>query len=204
MPEHTPSGAAAVLPHNGSTDPSLNVREMLGYAVDRLDDLRDAESRRVDEMVALRAQYEEKLALAETKRIDAIRAVDVNSVSVANEKATQQAAVLADQVASSAEALRGLVASTAATAAITHQQSATALSDRLTSLEQAQYTSTGKSAVADPVMAELINEVKQLRTSGQLTIGHDAGKSDTYNIVRSTVMVILAAGGFILGHFVLK
>ena len=65
----------------------------------RVDELRQAESRRVDEHATMRAEYENKLSEAEKKRIDAIRAVDVAAVAVASERATQQATVLANQVA---------------------------------------------------------------------------------------------------------
>jgi len=104
IPQHT----------NGSSDPTLNVRQLISEAVERLDSLREAERcrlneaieaerRRVNEQAALRAEFSSQLSLAEAKRIDAIRAVDVNAVSVANERATAQAAVLANQVSASAE-----------------------------------------------------------------------------------------------------
>lgn len=126
-------------------------KSMLKEAVDRLDDLRNAETKRVDEQLDLRAEYSVQLAVAEAKRIDAIRAVDVNAVSVANEKATAQAIVLANQVSQSAETLRALVAATAATTAQQLTQLTTQLTDRLTSLEKAQYESKGNSGGARDV-----------------------------------------------------
>lgn len=216
MSEHSPSGDTPVVPPtafgiNGNgkpPDPSLNVREMLGYAVDRLDDLREAESRRIDGILEIRAYYEEKLALAETKRIDAIRAVDVNSVSVANEKATQQAQVLANQVVQSAEALRVLVASTAETALKAQQQIAGALSDRVAALEQAQYTGAGKQSVTDPAQAALLErivaELKALGTSKDLIGGTRSGRVDAFQTVRNAVLLAIAIGGFLLGNLVLK
>ena len=80
---------------------------------------------------------------AEAKRIDAIRAVDVNAVSVANERATAQAAVLANQVALSAETLRALVASTASTQATQLNQLTAQLIDRISLLEKSQYENKG-------------------------------------------------------------
>ena len=73
-------------------DPTENVLAVIESAVKRQDDLREAEMRRVNQIEALRAEYQEKLALAEAKRIDAIRAVDVAAVDVA-------AVVLANEVA---------------------------------------------------------------------------------------------------------
>lgn len=154
-------------------DPTRNVLDLVDKAIERQDDLRDqsaaftkcqydcmkeiinlrddhskamraAESRRVDEQAQLRADYAKELSVAEKQRIDAIRAVDVNAVSVAAERSTQQATVLANQVAQSAEALRTLVAATATTVATAQQQLGSALSERITKVEQAQYTGAGK------------------------------------------------------------
>jgi hypothetical protein len=117
---------------------------MVGDAVNRLDELREAETRRVNELICLRDKFQDKLDVAEAKRIDAIRAVDVNAVTVANEKATAQAAVLANQVTASADTLRKLVESTAIAAAEQLKQLTQQLTDRLTSLEQSQYKGEGK------------------------------------------------------------
>src|SRR5471030_840272 len=99
----------------------------------------EAERRRVNEQMELRADYGVQLSIAEAKRIDAIRAVDVNAVSVANERATQQASVLANQVAVSAETLRALVATTAIATEQKQAQLVSQLTDRIASLEKSQY-----------------------------------------------------------------
>ena len=138
------------------SDPTLNVKSLLKATVERLDDLRYAETKRVDEQMNLRAEYAVQLNVAEAKRIDAIRAVDVNAVAVANERATAQAAVLAQQVAASAEALRALVAATAATAAQQLSQLTTQLTDRLTSLEKSQYENSGRQGIGSPLLYGVI------------------------------------------------
>jgi len=117
---------------------------MVGDAVDRLDELREAETRRVNEMTALRDKFQDKLDAAEAKRIDAIRAVDVAAVTVANDKATAQAAVLARQVTESRDTLQALVASTAAATATQLTNLLSPITERLTSLEKNQYTGEGK------------------------------------------------------------
>ena len=158
-------------------DPSNNVRSIVDRAVDRINDLRhaeqirvnealDAERRRVNEIMSLRGEFAAQLNLAEAKRIDAIRAVDVNAVSVANERATAQAAVLANQVAASAETLRALVAATAATQA---QQLATLtsqLTDRLSSLEKAQYENKGQSGGRGEMYGWIFSAAMALVTIG--------------------------------------
>lgn len=98
---------------------------------------------RLDRELLLRNEHLKQIGEAETKRIDAIRAVDVAAVGVANERATQQASVLAAQVVASAETLRALVASTASAVALQLQQLSNQLSDRLGSLEKAQYENKG-------------------------------------------------------------
>ena len=108
-------------------------------------DVLEAEIRRIDEKIRLQSDGHALLNVAEAKRIDAIRAVDVNAVSVANDKATAQAVVLASQVAASAETLRALVAATAATQAQQLATLTTQLTDRLSSLEKSQYENKGSS-----------------------------------------------------------
>jgi rubrerythrin len=115
-------------------------------AIQRQDDLRAAmaELRRsemdhLEAMAELRAQHADDLRKAESARIDAIRAVDVGA-----------AAILANQVAASAEALRGQVEAA-------RQQTATALDAALqpikndiSDLRKTQYEQAGqKSAVVE-------------------------------------------------------
>lgn len=165
-------------------------------------ELRQAESRRVDQMLELRASYEERLALAEAKRIDAIRAVDVNAVSVASQRASDQATVLATQVAQSAEALRALVASTANTVAQSQQQLATTLSTRITTLEQAQYEGKGKAGVSDPAFALLLAEVKSLRETGSTRTGSDTGQATQAANTRAMIATIVGVGALLLSVIV--
>lgn len=155
-------------------DPTQNVLMLVEAAVTRLNDvqrieferivqLQAAESRRIDEVMKLRSEFNDKLSIAESKRIDAIRAVDVGAVAVASERATQQATVLANQVTTSADALRTLVATTATAMATQNQNSTTQFTDRLASLEKAQYENKGKSGLADPMLIELVSEMKHMR-----------------------------------------
>lgn len=132
------------------TDPTYNVLQLVNAAVRRLDDLGSAERERHKEVTALNKEilnlhvgYGEKLSVAESKRIDAIRAVDVGAVGIASERATQQATVLANQVSASAETLRTLVASTAGTVAAQLQSVSNQLADRISLLEKSQYETKG-------------------------------------------------------------
>jgi hypothetical protein len=130
----------------------------------RHNDLRAAESRRLDDLRLLSASYEKEMREAEAKRLDNIRVVDATAVSIANERAVQQANVLAAQVATSAETQRTLVASTASTIATQLQQIVTPLTERLASVEKSIFEGQGKSTVVDPLMASMVNELKALGT----------------------------------------
>lgn len=101
-------------------DPTTNVLQLVEAATKRQDDLRLAEAAHIREVIKLRAEYDAMLRDAESKRIDAIRAVDVGAVNRAAEVATAVAQTLAAQVATSAETLRNQVtaASTAQTIAL--------------------------------------------------------------------------------------
>jgi hypothetical protein len=122
------SGPATDRQNNPVVDPTANVLNLVGAAIDRVNDLREAAVERQDNMRELefdslrreahiRATYEEKLRQAETERINAIRAVDVAAVAQAQQQAEVRATALAAQVAASAEAMRSQVAAAAQAAA---------------------------------------------------------------------------------------
>ncbi len=126
-------------------DPTENVLKLVEAANIRQDDLREAETRRVNEQLVLRAYFDEKLREAEAKRIDAIRAVDVSAVAAASQRADNAASILATQVANTAETLRALVATTASANATTLSSITTTLTERLALLEKSQYEKAGGS-----------------------------------------------------------
>src|ERR1035437_1697749 len=82
---------------------------------------------------------------AESKRLDALRAVDTEAVRVANDRAIAAASSLASQVATTAETLRSLVASTATSVAQQLSQISAQFNERLTTLEQKSYEQRGGS-----------------------------------------------------------
>lgn len=189
-------------------DPTSNVLSLVSAAVERIDDLRKAESlrvddlrkaetRRVDGQSMLRAEYEEKLREAEAKRIDAIRAVDVNAVAVASERAAAQASVLATQVSASAETLRSLVATSAQATATQLQQIITPITDRLALLEKAQYTGAGKEGVTDPLMSKLLIEMEATRTAMAQGTGRSSGFNSSWGYVLGAAGLVMAMFGII-------
>lgn len=189
-----------------TVDPTRNVLDLVRAAVDRIDDLRSAETKRVDEKInsekehtreimSIRADHSSELREAEAKRIDAIRAVDVQAGTARDERATSQAAVLASQVSATAETLRNLVATTAGAATIQLDQITKLLTDRIAALEKAQYEGLGKERVIDPIMTQMLGEIKTLRETQSLGTGRSSGISAT------VVYIVMAFGlaGTILG-----
>jgi hypothetical protein len=121
-------------------DPTENVKALSAAAHIRQDDLRAASDRfnsaqieHVKELALLRSVYEEKLTIAEAKRIDAIRSVDVNAVAIASEKAAAAAAVLANSVNSSAKNLEEQL-----------KQYVGQINTRLSAVEKSQYEGQGR------------------------------------------------------------
>jgi hypothetical protein len=137
-------------------DPTANVLSLVAAAIARQDDLRVAEFKRIDDLreksetcahevskVQLQAQKDlavaeskriDALTVAESRRIDAILAGAANAVLLDRAKSEAQAAQLAAQVVTSAQTLQAQVATTAK-----------ATDARITLLEQSQYGILGAS-----------------------------------------------------------
>jgi hypothetical protein len=170
------------------------MRDESGHAKE----MAQAESRRVDRELALRAAYEERLAKAEAGRIDAIRAVDVNAVAVASQRAADAAGVLQNQVSTSAEALRNLVANTATTTAQQLQQLVAGLSTRIQTLEQAGYLSQGKQQVSDPALVDLATAVRRLESSASQNTGKNEGISAAWLVIVAVIGIGIAGVGLVV------
>jgi hypothetical protein len=146
-------------------DPTENVKDLmkaaieriddlLGAAVKRNDDLREMESRHYRELMqmesnhqsdqaALRGYFGEQLRLAEAKRIDAIRTVDVAAVQQAAEVASLQATTLANSLTQTAETLRVQVQVTAAAAQTALDSVVMPMKVAIEDLRRAQYEAQG-------------------------------------------------------------
>src|SRR6476469_7647162 len=82
-------------------DPTENVKALV-----------EAEIRHLSEMASLRAEHAKDIREIETKRLDAIRQVDVMNASSTADRALVAIQTLATQTATNAETLRALVATT--------------------------------------------------------------------------------------------
>jgi len=174
-------------------DPTKNVLDFVAAAIRRQDDLREADQRlrdsdlrRTEQMAELRSQYDGLLREAESKRIDAIRAVDVGAVQRAAEVQLTQASTLAAQVATSAETLRAsvVVAAQAQADLVTKslvpiQQQVADILTAIADLRRVQYEQAGQRAQ--------VVETRDVRGETRLNLG---------TIIALVVAVIAAVGYF--------
>jgi hypothetical protein len=172
-------------------DPTQNVIANLETAVKRLDDLREAESKQVhaalnnaNELARLRAEYDDKLREAESKRIDAIRAVDVGAVNRAAEVSAAQALTLATQVATSAETLRTQVATTAEAQRVALGAALIPLQEAIADLRRVQYEQQG-----------------QKTGTMESTDTHRANASQYTNVITAVILAVAAIAATLIGVF---
>lgn len=144
MADSVNPGLATDAEGNPVIDPTRNVLDLVSSAIQRQDDLRQAESRHVREIASLRAEYAGELRAAETQRINAIRQVDVEAVQRAAEVQATQQGILAQQVAQSAETLRTQVAAAAQAAQVALAAALEPIIKDIADLRRAQYEAQGQ------------------------------------------------------------
>jgi DNA anti-recombination protein RmuC len=177
-------------------DPTENVIALVEAANIRQDDLRKVSEQlslerfqHMREMMRLHARYESKLSLAESKRIDAIRSVDVQAFQMQTERAAQNA-----------DALRNLVTTTASTLAGQQRQQSEEINKRLAAIEKLQYEGQGKSSQTDPLLADLVQEIKHLRSESSQTQGRGGGMKDLVGWIVGAVMFIISVIVFVINY----
>lgn len=147
-------------------DPSPNVVQLVGNAVQYLKDLHEQSGKFYDEKIKMVVESSRRERDAEAERIDKRWAVDVSALAVANERSVEQAGILATGVATSAETLRKLVAETAVTIAKQLETVTGQLIERIAALEKVQYENQGKSSAPTAVMVRL-EELERLQAEGK-------------------------------------
>lgn len=113
-------------------DPTKNVLDLVAAAISRQDDLRTMNATHLETMMDLRANYDEKLRIAEADRLDSIRSVDRDTVARAADVQATAATTLAAQVASSADAVR-----------VTLDAKVAPILEAIAALQRAQYETAG-------------------------------------------------------------
>jgi cobalamin biosynthesis Mg chelatase CobN len=147
-----PYGLGKNASSNGG-DPSRNVLDLVNAAIERVDDLRESETRHQTEVARLLVDRVEAMMKAESNRIDAIRAVDVDAVRKDSMASAVQAQTLAAQVSQTAEAMRTQVAATASAAASALMQATEAMRTQVAA------TASAAASALDPI----IKDVAELR-----------------------------------------
>jgi len=159
-------------------DPTRNVIDLVYQGNERQDDLRDLTNLlydekvlRLEDMAKLRDAFAKEIRELETKRLDAVRQVDVGQAS------TTAAALLT--------AVQTLSGQTGQRDEVTNK--------RIAALEQSLAKGEGKATVSDPALEKLLVSVDQLISAGNRSTGKDAGVSWVGALVVG-VMTVIATG----------
>jgi len=175
-------------------------KEMADLRAEHLKELHHIDSCNNGEMAKLRETHAKELAMAEAGRLNAIRQNDQLSVSTTAVQQKQAIDALAATTAVERETLRTLVSTTAATVASQNDIKFAGLNDKLGKLEQISFTNQGRAGVSDPMMTEMIIELKKLSQSQATGSGKTEGVSATWVFMGSVVVLIL--GLLAIGAFV--
>lgn len=161
------------------------MRAMDNGAGRRQDDLRaltntynDVRFQHLREMAQLRAEHGREMALMESNRLNSIRQVDVLAVNTA---------------ASSAESLRAAIATTATQLSVT----VAGVNERVALLEKSSYMGVGRQTVNDPLIEQLFQEVRGLRTSGATHTGQTQGVGMSAAVVVQIISSLASIGALI-------
>jgi hypothetical protein len=183
-------------------DPTENVKALSEAAQQRQDDLREAHTKlveanllRLEQIATLRAEHATALAKLESDRLNAIRQVDVLAVNTAADRAAAAIQALAATTATNAETLRTALTTTATTIATQTANTVQGITERLAALEKSSYEGLGKSRVADPMVDQLLREVKALRESGAGSTGKSAGATAMWGYVAAGFGFLLTLAG---------
>jgi hypothetical protein len=194
---------------NPAIDPTENVKALSEAAHARQDDLREmhtrlmnAELRHLEHLSNERTAHTEAIAVIreksaetirkmESDRLDKNRQFDLQTANTAADRALVAIQTLAASQAQAAETLRALVTSTAASVATQTTASLSAITERIAALEVSRYKGEGKEAVADPMIAQLLGEVKSLRDNQTGSAGKSQGMYAVWAILGSTVALIV-------------
>lgn len=186
-----------------TTDPTFNVIALVQESNRRIEDLIKAEVRRLDDLrladmesTKMRINLEDQLRIAESKRIDANRQFDVNNVAIASQSQAEQARILATQMATSSEMLRGAIETTAKNQATALERVVTDFSGRISVVERVQYEGSGKQAVADPLNAAMLAEMKAMREQFLTGQGSNKGMKDLIGWIVAGIFLVIAVVGF--------
>lgn len=150
------------------------------------------------EITKLRAELQATVDTQESKRLDAIRRVDQEAVKTESERSQAAITALATVAATTAEALRNAVNTTATNLATQLDRTTSAITERIASLEKAQYTGAGKAAINDPNAERLAISVDKLVSAQSQGVGKGEGISASMAMLISGALVFIALIGLMI------
>jgi type VI protein secretion system component VasK len=186
--------------YGGSTiDPTQNVKDLTEAANVRQDDLREANDRllqwqitSIGREIILRSEHYREIRNLESERLDKIRQVDVLAGNTAAERALIAIQTLATQTTAERETLRSMVANTATTIAAQTSETVSQLNSRISQLEKSSYEGAGKSSYVDPMMGQLVEQVKMLAQASANTTGNARGKNEFWGYIVAGAAILFA------------
>jgi len=204
-PSPSPSPYAYGLPgmgvdaHGGPViDPTANVLALVEAANQRQDDLREMNNARIDaelrnqEMIAaLRAKHQGAVDRLEAKRLNAVRNVDQLAAKTESDRSAQATAALAAQSNNTAVTLRATVDTSAQALASQFTNTVSQLTERIAALEKASYSAQGKQTLVDPMMEQLVGEMRNLTAQRAIDSGRTAGMGDTAKTIIGALGLLL-------------
>lgn len=207
----TPTRTTSQANGSGKTtyDPSQNVKDLMEASIQALTERQDLLARVSDEKVrrlevevagadklaTLRAEHNAEIREMESDRIDKIRSVDVANAASTAAQLLSAVQNLERTAAQTAETLRNQVASTAQAAIISQASLINPIVERVAVLEKSSYTGAGRSAISDPALAELVQEIKGIRQTQSVGAGKQEGIGTSATVMMGLVTVIAALLG---------
>lgn len=212
--ENEGSFGKAVDAHGNTVmEPSENVKALSEASNKRQDDLREAyeqlfeskikcaneisdlRAKHQETLDQLREGYQEKIARAESARLDSIRQVDREEVAKTAVSANTAISTLAKQTTDLATTLQKTVTDTATAAEARNSAQYTETNKRLSALELSSSEGKGKQTVVDPQMDKLTVLVERLAHDQAGKSGKSEGADKTWGIIAIVATLILSLGG---------
>ena len=199
-------------------DPTKNVLDLVQAAIKRQDDLR-AKDREISDLQhahaefldrlraehnaivgQLREGFQEKIAHAESGRLDSIRQVDREEVAKTAVAANNAINTLAKQTTELQQTLARQVTDTAAIQETRSSSQYNDITKRLQAVELSLSEGKGKQQVADPAMERLALVVEKLAAKQESNVGKGEGINLAWVVMLGAVSFIvglITIGGFV-------
>ena len=195
----TPKRIATGLPVDSSggatVDPTENVKALVLAEKERSDDIRTwqdrffhAQNDATKELATIRAQHADELRRNDTERYAAIRQVDIINANAAAAQIQTAIQTLAKSSSDTASALAKQLA-----------DRDSRIDERIGLLERNQSLGEGKQRVADPQLAELVKEMREIAKSSATGSGSSMGMEKMYGWIIAALAILWGIFGKHIG-----